>query len=85
MVQILDYNDNVPQFVKTHYTGKVTEDSIIGSLIYAYDNTPLVLSASDNDFQQNALLLYEIVEPYASGVFIIDSFTGKSTCITNNI
>lgn len=63
--------------MKTQYTGKVTEDSIIGSLAYTHDNIPLLLLARASDSQENALLHFEIVEPYASGAFIIDTFSGK--------
>ena len=76
LIHVLDYNDNSPWFIKTHYRGIVAEDALIGSVVFSNYNTPLVISAKDNDSQINAMLQFSIAESSAQSSFFIDSFTG---------
>lgn len=76
IVHVLDRNDNPPRFLQAAYSGFLLESALIGSLVLTEDNTPLVIKATDPDFELNALLSYEIVEALPRKYFHIDSSTG---------
>lgn len=61
------------------YWGKVSENTVVGSVVLIANSStvePLVMFAKDNDSRVNALLQFEIVEPFARSSFYIDAFTG---------
>ncbi|KAM6972795.1 protocadherin Fat 1a [Aplochiton taeniatus] len=76
LVHIKDENDNPPIFLLEEFTGMISESAPINSIVLTRENTPLVIRASDNDRDRNALLVYQIVEPFAHNYFAIDSSTG---------
>lgn len=87
IVHILDQNDNAPQFVRTQFSGIISEAAPIGSLILAAENgtessQPLVIKAIDADSGVNALLHFEIVEQMPRRFFHIDSTTGAIRTVT---
>ena len=50
-VQVLDHNDNSPQFERSYYSVDVNEDLNVGEEV-------IVLRASDADFGENARIKY---------------------------
>lgn len=85
IIQVLDRNDNQPEFEHTLYRGIILESAEIGTLVsqldFASSNSvnetiPLVIKAKDNDSGQNALLHFDIVEYLPRKYFHIDSSTG---------
>lgn len=76
IIHILDKNDNVPEFLQSHYTGIITESAPIKSLVLTNTSEPLVIKAFDADSEGNALLHYEIIEILPKRYFEIDSNTG---------
>ena len=82
LIHVLDVNDNVPSFSQSIYHGMIVESAPAQSLVTrrlistSTASPPLVVSASDADSGVNALLTYEIVEPWAGRLFAIDSNTG---------
>lgn len=76
IIHILDTNDNVPEFLQSHYTGIITESAPIKSLVLTNTSEPLVIKAFDADSEGNALLHYEIIEILPKRYFEIDSNTG---------
>ena len=83
LIHVLDVNDNAPSFAQPLYRGIIVESAPIGSLVTqrisasaSSASPPLVVSARDADAGVNALLSYEIVEPWAARLFAIDSSTG---------
>ncbi|XP_075054823.1 protocadherin Fat 3 isoform X5 [Mixophyes fleayi] len=75
-IQILDQNDNPPVFLSSQYVGSISEAAPINSIVRSSDRNPLVIRASDADSNQNALLVYQIVESTAKRYFTVDSSTG---------
>ena len=76
MIHLKDENDNAPIFLQPDFTGMVSEFAPINSVVLTRQNTPLVIRASDADRDRNAMLVYQIVEPFAHNYFAIDSSTG---------
>ncbi|XP_024085354.1 fat-like cadherin-related tumor suppressor homolog [Cimex lectularius] len=76
VVHLMDRNDNPPYFRETLYQGWINEGAPIASLVFYNQSSHLVLAASDEDSQLNALLQYDIVEPGPQRWFHIDSTTG---------
>ncbi|XP_019899394.2 protocadherin Fat 1a isoform X4 [Esox lucius] len=76
LIHLKDENDNVPVFLQPEFTGMISESAPVNSVVLTPDNTPLVIRASDADREANAMLVYQIVEPYAHNYFAIDSSTG---------
>ncbi|KAJ8918141.1 hypothetical protein NQ315_011598 [Exocentrus adspersus] len=76
IIHILDKNDNVPQFLQSHYAGVISESAPIKSLILTNTSEPLVIKAFDADSEGNALLHFEIIEILPRRYFEIDSNTG---------
>ncbi|XP_077154662.1 protocadherin Fat 3 isoform X5 [Ranitomeya variabilis] len=75
-IQILDQNDNPPVFLSSQYVGTISEAAPINSIVRSADKNPLVIRATDADSNQNALLVYQIVESTAKKYFTVDSSTG---------
>lgn len=76
LVHLKDENDNAPIFIQEEFSGVVSESAPVNSVVLTRENTPLVIRASDADGGQNAMLVYQIVEPFAHNYFAIDSNTG---------
>lgn len=81
LVHVLDRNDNAPRFLQTHYEGCVSEAAEPGSVVLTDGNTPLVVTAEDEDSELNALLTFEIVEVWARNHFKVDSNTGALSIV----
>uniref|UniRef100_A0AAZ3QH71 Protocadherin Fat 1 n=1 Tax=Oncorhynchus tshawytscha TaxID=74940 RepID=A0AAZ3QH71_ONCTS len=76
LIHLKDENDNAPIFLQPEFTGMISELAPINSVVLTRENTPLVIRASDADRDANAMLVYQIVEPFAHNYFAIDSSTG---------
>ncbi|KAM7399908.1 hypothetical protein PAMP_019144 [Pampus punctatissimus] len=83
MIQTTDENDNPPVFQQLHYHGSISEAAPINSVVLNSDDSPLVIKATDADRNQNALLVYQIVEDTAKMFFTVDSGTGSIRTIAN--
>ncbi|KAM4566902.1 protocadherin Fat 3-like isoform 2-T3 [Odontesthes bonariensis] len=77
LIHIVDENDNPPVFQQSHYHGSISEIAPINSVVLNSDNLPLVIRATDADHNQNAILVYEIVEDTAKMFFTVDLGTGS--------
>ncbi|XP_050796172.1 protocadherin Fat 3 isoform X4 [Gopherus flavomarginatus] len=82
-IQIVDENDNLPVFLLSQYSGSISEAAPVNSIVRSSANNPLVIRATDADSNQNALLVYEIVESTAKKYFTVDSSTGAIRTIAN--
>ncbi|XP_063848744.1 fat-like cadherin-related tumor suppressor homolog isoform X3 [Scylla paramamosain] len=76
IINIRDENDNPPFFTQSFYSGHISEAAAINSVVLMEDNRPLVISARDRDSDQNANLVFTILEEEARMYFTIDSSTG---------
>lgn len=76
LIHLKDENDNAPVFLQREFKGVISESAPINSVVLTRENTPFVIRASDADCDQNAMLVYQIVEPFAHNYFAIDSSTG---------
>lgn len=76
VIHLKDENDNAPVFIRKEFKGVISESAPLNSVVLTRENTPLVIRASDADCDQNAMLVYQIVEPFAYNYFAIDSSTG---------
>lgn len=76
LIHLKDENDNPPVFVQREFRGVISESASINSVVLTPENTPFVVRASDADCDHNAMLVYQIVEPFALNYFAIDSSTG---------
>ncbi|KAL0973402.1 hypothetical protein UPYG_G00203040 [Umbra pygmaea] len=83
LIQVVDENDNPPVFQQLRYQGSISEAAPINSIVLNPDNSPLVIKATDADRNQNALLVYQIVEDTAKMFFTVDSGTGSIRTIAN--
>ncbi|KAM8902411.1 protocadherin Fat 3-like isoform 7-T9 [Spinachia spinachia] len=83
IIQVVDENDNPPVFQQLHYHGSISEAAPVNSLVLNSDDSPLVIKATDADRNQNALLVYQIVEETAKIFFTVDSGTGSIRTIAN--
>lgn len=83
LIQVLDENDNPPVFEQLHYHGSISEAAPVNSVVLNSDDSPLVIKATDSDRNQNALLVYQIVEDTARMFFTVDSGTGSIRAIAN--
>ncbi|XP_063784401.1 protocadherin Fat 2 [Pseudophryne corroboree] len=61
-IYVIDENDNVPIFSQTTYLGQIREDAPIGSMVTNLDLTTLIVQATDNDTEVNALLSFQILD-----------------------
>lgn len=75
-IHIIDENDNAPEFIQDLYIGNITESARPGTVVLNATNEPLVVLATDKDFNLNALLQYEIRDEYAKDFVAIDHNTG---------
>ncbi|KAJ7419437.1 FAT atypical cadherin 3 [Willisornis vidua] len=82
-IQIVDENDNPPVFLFSQYSGSISEAAPVNSIVRSATNSPLVIRATDADSNQNALLVYQIVESTAKKYFTVDSSTGAIRTIAN--
>uniref|UniRef100_A0A672TWI0 Protocadherin Fat 3 n=1 Tax=Strigops habroptila TaxID=2489341 RepID=A0A672TWI0_STRHB len=82
-IQIVDENDNPPVFLFSQYSGSISEAAPVNSIVRSASNSPLVIRATDADSNQNALLVYQIVESTAKKYFTVDSSTGAIRTIAN--
>ncbi|KAG7305903.1 hypothetical protein JYU34_008455 [Plutella xylostella] len=73
-IEIIDVNDNAPQWAEDPITIKISEVTPLGSIVYNF-------TASDADTGSNGELNYEITSslPAKSPVFTIDPLTGSLT------
>lgn len=76
IINIGDENDNAPYFTQSSYSGHISEAAAVNSVVLMEDNSPLVISARDKDSDQNANLVFTILEEEARMYFTIDSSTG---------
>ncbi|XP_028312232.1 protocadherin Fat 1a isoform X3 [Gouania willdenowi] len=76
VIHLKDDNDNAPIFTQSEFKGVISESAPINSVVLTDKNSPLVIQASDADSDQNAMLVYQIVEPFAHNYFSIDLSTG---------
>lgn len=83
LIQVVDENDNPPVFQQLHYRGSISEAAPVNSVVLNSDDSPLVIKATDADRNQNALLVYQIVEDTAKMFFTVDSGTGSIRTIAN--
>ncbi|XP_010154165.1 PREDICTED: protocadherin Fat 3-like, partial [Eurypyga helias] len=82
-IQIVDENDNPPVFLFSQYSGSISEAAPVNSIVRSANISPLVIRATDADSNQNALLVYQIVESTAKKYFTVDSSTGAIRTIAN--
>ncbi|XP_074069877.1 protocadherin Fat 3-like [Macrotis lagotis] len=82
-IQIVDENDNPPIFLFSQYSGSLSEVAPVNSIVRSLGNNPLVIRATDADSNQNALLVYQIVESTAKKFFTVDSSTGAIRTIAS--
>ncbi|XP_041947685.1 protocadherin Fat 3 isoform X2 [Alosa sapidissima] len=82
-IQIVDDNDNPPVFWQLRYTGTISEAAPVNSVVMSENGSPLVIQAVDADRNQNALLVFDIVEDTAKSFFTVDSGTGSVRTIAN--
>ncbi|KAM6932333.1 protocadherin Fat 3-like [Lycodopsis pacificus] len=83
LIQVVDENDNPPVFQQLRYHGSISEAAPVNSVVLNSDDSPLVIKATDADRNQNALLVYQIVEDTAKIFFTVDSGTGSIRTIAN--
>ncbi|XP_061536381.1 protocadherin Fat 1a isoform X3 [Phycodurus eques] len=76
VIHLKDENDNAPIFLQREFRGVVSESAAINSVVLTRENAPFVIRASDADSDRNAMLVYQIVEPFALNYFAVDSSTG---------
>ncbi|XP_076001621.1 protocadherin Fat 1a isoform X2 [Genypterus blacodes] len=76
LILIKDENDNAPVFLQKEFKGVISESASVNSVVLTHENTPFVIRATDADSDRNAMLIYQIVEPFAHNYFAIDSSTG---------
>uniref|UniRef100_A0A8D2KYN3 Cadherin domain-containing protein n=1 Tax=Varanus komodoensis TaxID=61221 RepID=A0A8D2KYN3_VARKO len=65
------------------YSGSISEAAPVNSIVRSLGNNPLVIRATDADSNQNALLVYQIVESTAKNYFTVDSSTGAIRTIAD--
>lgn len=83
IIQLKDENDNPPVFQQLRYHGSISEAAAVNSVVLNSDNSPLVIKATDADRNENALLVYQIVEDVAKMFFTVDSGTGSIRTIAS--
>lgn len=82
-IEVVDKNDNPPIFHQLFYSGSISEAAPINSVVLSEDGSPLMIQATDFDRNQNALLVFQIVEDMANLFFTVDSGTGSIRSIAN--
>lgn len=71
-INVLDENDNPPEFTQTLYEANIPENSLSGALVET-------VIAQDADSGSNAQVIYAIVNGNTGSVFQIDSTSGMVT------
>ncbi|KAM9311065.1 protocadherin Fat 2 [Gastrophryne carolinensis] len=62
IIYVIDENDNAPVFTQSIYLGQISEDAPIGTMVNKVDLSPLIIQATDNDTEANAILSYQILD-----------------------
>ncbi|XP_077122485.1 protocadherin Fat 2 [Ranitomeya variabilis] len=75
-IYVIDENDNAPVFSRASYLGQVSEDAPVGTMVTHLDLTPLIIHATDNDTELNALLTYQILDPEMQNYFMVNPSMG---------
>ncbi|XP_033631597.1 protocadherin Fat 1-like isoform X4 [Asterias rubens] len=75
VVNVLDENDNEPQFEHDLYNVTLSEDVPVGTTVVAVE-------ALTKDVGVNALITYQIISGNEHGKFSVDQFTGKVMLVT---
>ncbi|KAM7374399.1 hypothetical protein PAMP_007056 [Pampus punctatissimus] len=83
IVQVGDVNDNPPVFQQIRYVGAISEAAPVNSVVLGEDGNPLVIQATDNDRNHNALLVFQIKDETARMFFSVDSGTGSIRTIAS--
>ncbi|KAF7663319.1 hypothetical protein LDENG_00214170, partial [Lucifuga dentata] len=83
IVQVGDVNDNPPVFQQLRYVGTISEAAPVNSIVLGEDGEPLVIQASDRDWNHNAQLMFQIVDETARMFFSVDSGTGSIRTIAS--
>ena len=77
IIYVTDVNDNPPVFQQSTYNFTVAEESNVGLIIG-------IVSASDRDSGQNALLTYRIISAMPNGSFFtINNQTGEISILSS--
>ncbi|CAL8364079.1 unnamed protein product [Lota lota] len=81
-VQVGDVNDSPPVLQRVRYVGVISEAAPLNSVVLGENGFPLVIQASDQDRNHNALLVFRIIEETARMFFSVDSGTGSIRTIS---
>ena len=76
LINIIDSNDCRPKWNKTEFSGRILEDSEVGSNVLSDNNATLILEAYDEDSGLNGKLEYYINEPHGMEYFSVNPSTG---------
>lgn len=71
-IEVIDVNDNAPEFEQDPVEISIPEDTAMGTVLYNF-------TATDGDSGLNSVIQYRLVTqaPPHSGLFVIDSLTGS--------
>ena len=75
-VEVIDLNDNPPIFDQPSYSRNITENSVLGALLFH-------IPATDEDSTSNGALRYTITSGNTGSHFALDEFTGDITVNTH--
>ena len=70
VVNVVDMNDNAPEFLQKHYSASVLENASLGM------DLNIQTGAEDRDLDENGRLRYSIISGDRRGDFLIDDLTG---------
>nr|XP_006811702.1 PREDICTED: protocadherin Fat 4-like [Saccoglossus kowalevskii] len=79
-IQVVDINDNAPDFTEHFYHGNVDENSVAGTTV----NMLRSILATDEDQGMNASIIYQL-DGDGSDQFLIDERTGVMTTKTSSL
>ncbi|KAK0144452.1 Protocadherin Fat 3 [Merluccius polli] len=82
IVQVGDVNDSPPVLQQVRYVGVISEAAPVNSVLLGENGFPLVIQASDQDRNHNALLVFHIMEETARMFFSVDPGTGSIRTIS---
>ncbi|KAM8974291.1 protocadherin Fat 2 isoform 2-T2 [Pelodytes ibericus] len=80
-IYVIDENDNAPVFSQTIYLGKISEDAVMDTMVTNMDHNPLIIQATDNDTEANAILSYSILDPEVLKYFKINPNMGAISTV----
>ncbi|XP_063303933.1 protocadherin Fat 2 [Pelobates fuscus] len=80
-IYIIDENDNSPVFIQTVHLGQISEDAAVGTMVTNLDQNPLIIQATDNDTESNAILTYYILDPEVLKFFKINPNMGTISTV----